>query len=83
MIGLFLRYDEMLVLEVGTHGAQGLGQEDGQGRDEFRIEPENDPFNIPGRPLQLRPVRFSRRNKDQGSRMEFILIVFHMVSIAV
>ena len=47
VIGLFLRYDEMLVLEVGTHGAQGLGQEDGQGRDELRIEPENDPFETP------------------------------------
>ena len=48
VVGLFLRYDEVLVLEVGTHGAQGLGQEYGQGRDELRIEPENDPLNIPG-----------------------------------
>ena len=73
----------MLILQVGSHGAQGFRQENGQGGDKLGIEPEHDPLDVPGRPLQFWPVRFPRRNQNQVAGMKIILTAFHMVSIAI
>ena len=83
MISLFIRNNQVLILQVGAHGAQGFRQENGQGGDKLGIEPEHDPLDVPGRPLQFRPVRFPRRNQDQVAGVKIILTAFHMVSIAV
>ena len=46
LIGLFLRNDQVLLLQILPDGAQRLGQENGQGSNKLRVQPQHDPFDI-------------------------------------
>ena len=83
LIGFFFRHDQMLILQVLPDCAKGFGQENGQGRDELRIQPKDDPLDIPGFSFQLRPVGLSGPDQDQIARFQQIPVVFHMVKVTV
>ena len=82
LVGILLRNDEMLILKVLAESAQGLGQEDREGGDELGIQPEDDALDIPGRVFELRPVDFPGADENQGSRIEGVLVILHMIDIA-
>ena len=83
LIGFFFRHDQMLILQVLPDCAKGFGQENGQGRDELRIQPKDDPLDIPGFSFQLRPVGFSGPDQHQAAGLQQVAVIFHMVVITV
>ena len=83
LVGFFLRDNQVFIFQVVTDGPQRLGKKNGKGRDKLRVQPDNNPLDIPRFTLKFRPVGFTRPHQQKRTRLQGVLVVFHMKNKAV